>query len=287
MSKLLNFLFLLVPLLKYSYILLIIIPLREVKCGSEVHYFMKSTGGQGQRILGLNFNKIPSQVNINGADKGSGKEFDLSTDNEIIIKFNEDIDSCDKMFEQIWGISEVIIKRFINLKPKSMANMFQSTSDFGNNPLKKVVFQDIDTSSVTDMSNFFEYCKNLEEVDLSKFNTASVKNMNSFFSNCLNLKKVNLSNFNTASVTDMGSFFLSCENLEEVDISSFNTASVTDMSHFFEYCKKLKEIDLSNFNTASVTTMDSMFRHCETLKVIDARSFDTSQGILCLGIVRL
>ena len=306
MSKRRNTLFLILfQLIKYSIIFFSIIPLTKVKCGSEIRLTMKNIKDEDHQIVSDKFYKTPSNIKIDNNNKGAGKKFklDWAGSHDIIITFNEDINSCENMFREIWGIEEIIIKSFTNLKPVSMANMFSSTDSYGNNPLKKVVFENIDTSSVTDMSNIFLYAKKLEEVDLSKFNTASVKNMNSFFAYCLNLKsvnlfnfntasvtdmgklflnctslqKLNLSNFNTASVTNMGGFFWNCTNLEEVDISSFNTASVTDMSHFFEYCTKLKEIDLSNFNTASVTTMHSMFRHCETLKVIDARSFDTSQ----------
>ena len=305
MSKRRNILFLILfQLIKYSIIFFSIIPLTKVKCGSEIHLTMKNIKAEDHQIVSDKFYKTPSKIIIDNNDKGAGKKFylDVGT-HDITISFNEDINSCENMFREIWGIEEIIFKSFTNLKPVSMANMFSSTDSYGNNPLKKVVFENIDTSSVTDMSNIFLYAKKLEEVDLSKFNTAALKNMNSFFAYCLNLKsvnlfnfntasvtdmgklflnctslkKLNLSNFNTASVTNMGGFFWNCTNLEEVDISSFNTASVTDMSHFFEYCTKLKEIDLSNFNTASVTTMHSMFRHCETLKVIDARSFDTSQ----------
>ena len=254
MSKPRNNLFIsLVFFLKYLIFPLILIPLSKAETNSEIIYTLNSREAGTHRILGLNFNPMPKEVIINNESKGGGKiEYDLKAgNNKIRVIFNGIISSCENMFNQIWGIDEIIIEKFVNLKPTNMANMFQIAFDFGKNYLKKIEFKEIDTSAVTDMSHLFEFCRNLEEVDVSKFDTSSVINM--------------------------GSMFRYCEKLKVIDTRFFVTSSVTDMSYLFEYCRVVEEIDLSSFNTAKVTTMNSMFRECNNLKVIDARSFDTSQ----------
>ena len=193
MSKPRNNLFIsLVFFLKYLIFPLILIPLSKAETNSEIIYTLNSGEAGTHRILGLNFNPMPKEVIINNESKEGGKiEYDLKAgNNKIRVIFNGIISSCENMFNQIWGIDEIIIEKFVNLKPTNMANMFQIAFDFGKNDLKKIEFKEIDTSAVTDMSHLFEFCRNLEEVDVSKFDTSSVINMGSMFRYCEKLKVI-------------------------------------------------------------------------------------------------
>ena len=58
-----------------------------------------------------------------------------------------------------------------------------------------------DTSNVTDMSSAFAYCRQLTEIDVSKFITDNVIYMTSMFESCSGLTYLDLSNFNTSSAT--------------------------------------------------------------------------------------
>ena len=278
MSKTRNILFLMLrSLLKYSIILFCLIPLAKMETISEISYIVKCNNcnkeGQWAKIMGDSFNFF-SKVIVNGAERTFSNNYcllDNNGENRITIIFDREIDSFANMFKEVTVLEEITLVHFNTKKPTSMDNMF-----YGSN-FQKIIFQNIDTSEVTNMSNLFANCQNLKQVDISCFNTASVKDMSSLFANCYNLEQIDLSNFDTASVTNMSSLFFNCQNLKQVDVSNFDTSSVEDMDHLFEFCKKLKELDLSNFNTASVKTMNSTFRYCEELEVIDARSFDTSK----------
>ena len=126
-----------------------------------------------------------------------------------------------------------------------------------------------DTSSVTNMSNMFNYCSSLRTIPL--FDTSSVTNMNAMFSNCGALKTVPL--FDTSSVTNMSVMFNRCSALKTIPL--LETSLVTTMSNMFNRCSALKTIPL--LDTSSVTNMISMFRDCEALKTVPL--LDTSSVV--------
>ncbi len=135
----------------------------------------------------------------------------------------------------------------------------------------------LNTSGVTDMNSMFNYCFNLEEVDLSTFNTANVTDMNNMFAGCSGLTTLNFgSGFNTEKVTTMERMFIGCAKLESLDLSDFDTGNVTDMSEMFSDCTALTSLNVSSFNTAKVTDMERMFRMLQHVETLDLSSFNTA-----------
>ncbi len=143
--------------------------------------------------------------------------------------------------------------------------------------LKSIEFNNVDTSSATDMTSMFYGCSSLTNLDLSEFNTSKVRHMISMFYGCSSLKSVDVSNFDTSKVTTMSSMFQNCSNLTGVDVSDFDTSNVTTMSCMFYGCSSLKSVDVSNFSTSKVTNMYYMFRGCSSLTGVNVSNFDTSQ----------
>lgn len=127
-----------------------------------------------------------------------------------------------------------------------------------------------------DSSHFFEGCRRMENIDVSKFDTSNVVNMSQMFSNCTCLTNLDLSHFNTSKVTDMSAMFKSCEGLIELDLSSFNTSKVENMHLLFGYCYRLKMPILSSFNTSKVKNMNGMFYICGSINNLDLSNFDTT-----------
>ena len=128
---------------------------------------------------------------------------------------------------------------------------------------------------VTDMRYMFYKCKNITEINLSKFDTSNITSMASVFALAENLTKLDLTNFNTSNVTTMANLFDGCKKLKELDVSSFNTSNVTTMEYMFRYCGT-SFLDVSNFDTSNVTNMNSMFNNMSTLNKLDLSNFDTS-----------
>ena len=154
----------------------------------------------------------------------------------------------------------------------SMSYWFESCRNLANVDISK-----IDTSNIRNMSDMFSNCPKLTNLNLSNLNTSNVTNMSGMFDSCSNLTSLKLSSFNTSNVTNMNRMFAACSNLTSLDLSKFNTSNVTDMSGMFNYCLKLTSLDLSKFNTSKVTNMSYMFYCCLKLTILDVSSLDTSK----------
>ena len=141
----------------------------------------------------------------------------------------------------------------------------------------QIIFDNFDTSNVTDMSNMFSDNNSLTSLDVSSFDTSNVTDMHEMFFNCPNLTNLDLSSFDTSNVTNMSEMFFECYGLVNLDVSSFNTSNVTDMSNMFCLCLHLTSLDVSHFDTSKVTNMSGMFSGCDVITSLDVSSFDTSK----------
>ena len=111
----------------------------------------------------------------------------------------------------------------------------------------------------------FRYLTTIEGIE--NLNTEEVTDMSEMFNSCSGLKNLDLSSFNTAKVTNMGYMFGGCYVLISLDLSSFNTAKVTDMTWMFYNCQSLTTIYASDgFTTGEVSSSDGMFESCFTLE---------------------
>ena len=119
------------------------------------------------------------------------------------------------------------------------------------------------------MSQMFDGCYSLPQLDVSCFNTSSVTDMSKMFSNCYSLQQVDLSSFNTSNVTTMSNMFNNCYSLQNIDLSGFDTSSVTSMFRMFYYCYSLQQVNLSSLNTSNVTNMVDMFYYCTAIKIVE------------------
>ena len=123
-----------------------------------------------------------------------------------------------------------------------------------------------DTENVTNMSDMFGNCSNLQAIPL--LNTSKVTNMSSIFWKCSNLTTI--PQLNTSNVTDIHSIFEDCSNLQTIPL--LNTINVTNMVNMFAGCSNLQAIP--QLDTSNVTRMGGMFFQCSKLKNIP--QLDTS-----------
>ena len=195
---------------------------------SEINLIIKGSGYLP--VLYEYFYLDPTEVIVNGELKSLCKkscEFDKDLNN-LTIKFNNEIESCDNMFYGLTNIIEIDLLKF-------------------------------DTSKVQSMESTFSHFINLEKINFGKINTSSVKSMKSLFLNCSQLTSIDLSNFDTSSVTLMNQMFARCDSLKSLDVSKFNTQKVENVEDMFAYCYSLMSINVSNFDTSKVTNMKGMF----------------------------
>ena len=143
------------------------------------------------------------------------------------------------------------ISNYINLNPTGTSLRFTSL-------ITKV--PEIDTSSITNMSNAFSGYSGLKEISL--LNTSNVTNMYRMFYQCNNLTTI--PQIDTSKVQDMNYMFSDCTSL--TTIPQIDTSKVENMSYMFDGCSKLETVPM--INTSSVTNMYQMFRNCTNLTTI-------------------
>ena len=119
-------------------------------------------------------------------------------------------------------------KYFPESKEELKDIILQRIEDEGN----EVDLNDIDVSTITDMSNLFEYLD---------FNG-------------------DISNWDVSNVTNMALMFFNCEFFNQ-DISKWDVSSVTDMSEMFYRCFKFNK-DISKWNVSNVDKNKYMFKDC-------------------------
>ena len=107
---------------------------------SEIHLTISGRGDQ--QILNENFNKIPNEVKVNGNTRtGCHNICNLnSVTNNIILKFNSAITSCENMFLGSNNIIQIDLSDFDSTQVTSMKNMFSGCTN-----LRKINFGNMDT----------------------------------------------------------------------------------------------------------------------------------------------
>ena len=266
---------------------------------SEITLTVKGSGQQS--IISEESSVSPIEVSMNGNPVDPAKFITLpdeETEAQIVMKFNPEITSCEKMFYGLENIISIDLSKFSTSHLENINSMFENCKDleyinFNNidtskisnmkrlfsfcEKLKFLDLSNFDTSSAEDMLYMFYKCSSLEYLDLSKFKTSSVTNMNSMFYGCSQLTSINMPNFDTSSVKTMFNMFYGCSNLKSLDLSHFDTSSVENMDGMFRNCDNLEYINLTSFNTKSVTTMNQMFYNCKSLTSLDISNFETSK----------
>ena len=189
--------------------------------------------------------------------------------NQIIISINAFSEKKYYFINNSKELNESNTELYINDKKLKYQNYF--IAEKSDEYLIKLIF----TIDLTDCSDMFTNCNNINEIKFISFNTKQVKNMKNMFRGCYALKNLNLSNFNTKKVIDMSGMFCLCGNLKNIDLSSFDTKKVKTMNSMFSQCGNLETLDLSSFNTKNVIDMAGMFSGCDKLISLNLSTFDT------------
>ena len=165
-------------------------------------------------------------------------------------------------------IKQISVRSGDIITPKNMSAWFYYALNFQN-----INLNGFDTSNVTDMRSMFSNCYKLTTLNLGdKFDTGNVTDMRSMFSDCYELTTLNLGDrFDTGNVTDMRSMFSNCYKLTTLNLGDrFDTGNVTDMSGVFYNCQSLTTLNLGDkFDTSNVTDMGSMFYGCYKLTTLN------------------
>ena len=277
----------------------------KINLDSEITMIINGNGEQ--KILNELFKNLPTEIYVNN------EPVEISTtvknliyyENEIRMKWNYSLTTCDSMFAGLSNIIKMDFSKFDVSHVENMNSMFRGCSsltslDLSNfkSPLVKTMkmmftscyslkylnLDNFDSSHVENMQLIFDNCSLLTSLNLSSFYTPSLIYANSMFHDCASLKYLSMENFNTSLITNMHLFFYNCSSMTSFDVSNFNTKSVQNMQGMFGQCQSLISLDLSNFITSSVTNMEGMFGGSYSLLSLDLTNFDMSLVTNMLGM---
>jgi hypothetical protein len=119
----------------------------------------------------------------------------------------------------------------------------------------------VDTSEVTDMSNLFNGCENLQDINLNELETDNVILANWMLKDCINLQNIDMSKVNLENAIEMQGLFSGC--IRATNISIPKMRDVVSLSYMFENVGRSTPIDdfsiCGNLNTQNCTDMSYMF----------------------------
>ena len=146
-------------------------------------------------------------------------------------------------------------------------------SNYSN--VTRINFNNINTSSVTNMMAMFSSCSSLTSIDLSEFDTRNVTNMQAMFNGCSSLTNIDISGFDMSSVTNMSAMFIGCSSLQKIDLHNKGGNNLSGIGGMFNGCTNLKEINMSGFNFGTAS-MGGLFAGLAQLQIINLTNANTS-----------
>lgn len=135
----------------------------------------------------------------------------------------------------------------------------------------------LDTSTVTDFSNFAQNNRFAEE-QLKKIDTSIGTDFGYMFNGCTSLTTTTIPQLYTSKGTNFGFMFRGCSKLTTVP--QLDTSNGTSFSGMVSYCSRLTTIP--KLDTSSGTKFDYMFGDCTSLTTVP--QLDTSRGTNFYGM---
>ena len=129
----------------------------------------------------------------------------------------------------------------------------------------------LDTSANFLMQGMFQNCSNLTTVgDISRWNTSNANDMSNMFDGCSSLTNLDLSRWNVSGVTIMDNMFTNCSSLTTVgDLSRWNLRLLGSATNMFSGCSSLTSLNLSGWDLSSCGYLSNMFSGCSSLTSLD------------------
>lgn len=224
-------------------------------------YWALYTGGEGKQstVTTVNFYENFKDARPKNCAYWFYNSMHAPQDTGTITKINglnylntEECTTMLSMFRGCTKLEELDISNFNTSKVTNMNNMFMFMYR-----LKELKFpKTFDTSNVTTMYQFCDYCYDLTTLDLSGFKTDNLKSVNNAFSECNNLVSIDVSNFNVKSITDFGAMFegdkasnpMKLKYIYCNDDWSIDASSKAISSSMFEYCVELPNYKDQSWN---------------------------------------
>lgn len=181
-------------------------------------------------------------------------------------------ESCRGMFKNLTQLTSVSFQGNLHLdQTVSLVEMF-----YGCENLQSVDVQNMDVSSVKDMSRMFYKCQSLASLDLRSWDVSSVESFPQMFDSCFKLSSINMEGWNAASAVDMYEMFINCTSLKTVVLTDWKTPVLEDVRGMFAGCRSLSYVNVSCLDTSDISDMSDLFSGCESLTRLEVGDWDVS-----------
>ena len=153
--------------------------------------------------------------------------------------------------------------------------IMDTSGNYKNNTRLKLIDCTHINKNMTDVSNFFNYCKGVSEfTNSNNWITSNFNDMHSMFYKCRGLTTLNASNWDISNATDINNMFNGGNNLITLNVSNWNTSNIIRANSIFRGCSGLTILDLSGWNTVSLINANEMFHSCNKLASLDISNFN-------------
>ena len=132
----------------------------------------------------------------------------------------------------------------------------------------------LDVSSVTNLENAWQYCYNLQSLDLSGWDVARVTTLSNVWNSCYSLQSLNLSGWDVSGVTGMRNAWQYCYSLQSLNLSGWDVSRLSSTnvaypngSMLADYWPSVISIN-QNYNSAEALSIASLLRIIDSLPVV-------------------
>lgn len=149
----------------------------------------------------------------------------------------------------------------------SAGKITPKTLDLQGSTTNIINTQAVDISRLTNMSNMFKDCPNVETLDLTGWNFENITNMSNMFNGCSKLKEIKANEINAINSSTFTNFLSNCPAIETIPyINAPKTLGFNNM--FYGIGNKLTD-----------ESLDNILRMC-----ISAVSYNKTKSLSYIGI---
>ena len=153
--------------------------------------------------------------------------------------------NCQGMYQNTW-VEDVTMTSKTNTQKYNFNDCFS-----GCRNLKKVTLN----MKADTLTGMFYDCRSFTG-NLTGLDTSEVTNFSNMFENCINLEI--MPPIDTSSATSMYRMFGACEKLQTMEIATYNYSHVTNFGQMFWQCTAIINLPWINFSAA--TNLTNMFQ---------------------------
>lgn len=175
------------------------------------------------------------------------------------------VTSLGGLFQRLPSVTEV--PDLSGLSMPIIRDMSQTLSGCDNLVTANFAGKGWNFPNLINMPGTFNYCTNLQSVDLTGLN-APLENMDYFFNSCYNLTTINFGTMDLSKVNSMTRTF-SNTGMVNMELTNLSLSSLTYMAEGFCNSYKMIYANLQNWDVPNLANAQGLFQNSRNLQIVD------------------